>query len=50
MNCNIENRYSYEYDIFLHKSKSEEETIGKNADAGLKDVYGLGKQKYLNNV
>ena len=41
--------YSYE-DFFLRKSKSEGETIGNNADAVLNDFYGLGKQKYLNNV
>ena len=36
--------------FLLHKSKSEGETIGNNADAILNDFYGLGKQKYLNNV
>ena len=42
--------YSYEDDIFLRKSKSEGEIISNNVDAVLNDIYGSGKQKYLNNV
>ena len=36
--------------FFSRKSKSEGEIIGNNADVVLNDFYGLGQQKYLNNV
>ena len=50
VNWNIETCIHAKMKFVLSKSKSERETIGSNADTVLNDFYGLGKQKYLNNV
>ena len=44
---NIENKYSYEDDFFLRKSKSEGETIGNNADTVLNDFTDLESEIFL---